>query len=240
MTRDAAATRADTTATRKALRMGPPALQESGRIKLQPDRDCPRIRVFREGKNVSARVLFDGHAVVHLVDAKDLRIPAIAAEFVILAHDQRLDWLGGTDFGAQPAEAAPRQVEIEVVEHFDLLARLAVTAERNEVVGARFRALIAHDAGLGAGAGLGLEPEHAAEARCGRPPLGRVLERERRLRRVLEGDPQTLQQVDEKNRFQEAQDHDRSPPGNASPTRIGSLVFAMITRSLRSTVPSLR
>src|SRR5262249_27367049 len=241
MANDAAATRADTAATRMALRMNPPALQESGRNRMQSDRDCLRIRVFREAKNVSVRVRLDGHAVVHLVHPQDLRVAAIAAQFVILAHDQRLDRLGRTDLGAESAETAPRKVEVEIVEDFNLLSRLAMATERNQVVGARFRALVADDAGLGAGAGLGLEPQHAAEAGRSRAALRRILKGERRLRGVLQRDPQPLEEVDEKNPLQEFEDHDRSPPRDrASPTRMGSLVFAMMTRSLRSTVPSLR
>src|SRR5262245_59855522 len=74
----------------------------------------------------SASILFDWDPVVHLIDAEDLGFPAIAAEFVILAHDQGLNGLGGTHFRAQPAKAAARQVEVEVVQDLDLLARLAV------------------------------------------------------------------------------------------------------------------
>src|SRR5947207_11902963 len=93
-------------------------------------------------------VLLDGDAVVHLIDPHDLSLSAVAAKFVILTHDQRLDWLGRTDFGAQTAETATRQIEIEVVQDLDLLSRLAVAAERNQVVGARLCTLIADDAGL--------------------------------------------------------------------------------------------
>ena len=65
----------------------------------------------------------------------------------------------------------------------------AVAAERDQVVRTGLRALIADDAGLGAGAGLGLQPQHAAEARRGRTPFSRILKREGRLRRVLQRDP---------------------------------------------------
>src|SRR4029077_3721568 len=116
----------------------------------------------------------------------------------------------------------------------DLLAGLAMTAEGDQIVGARLRALIADDAGLRAGAGLGLQPEHAAKARRRRPPLRRILERERGLRRVLQRDPQAFQQVDEKDRLQELENHARSP------IKVGSVSPDMITRSLRSVVPSLR
>src|SRR5262245_61256983 len=75
---EAAATRADAAATRMALRMNPPALQESDRYRIRSDRDCPRIRVFREVKNISARVLLDWHAVVHLIDPQNLGVAAVA------------------------------------------------------------------------------------------------------------------------------------------------------------------
>src|SRR5690348_18272684 len=126
------------------------------------------------------RVLFDRNSVVHLIDAEDLRLPAVASELVVLAHDEGLDRLGRTDFGAEAAEAAARQVEVEIIEDLDLRAWLAVPAERDQVVGARLGALVADDAGLRAGARLGLEAQHAAEARRRRPPLGRILEGERR------------------------------------------------------------
>src|SRR6185295_12274800 len=155
-TKDPAATRADAATTRMALRMEPPALQESGRTRIRVDRDCPRIRAFREVKNVSVRVLFDGHAVVHLIDPQNLGVAAVGPELVILAHDQRFDRLGRTDLRTESAEAAPREVEVEIVEDFNLLSGLPVAAERDQIVGARLGALVAADAGLGAGAGLGL------------------------------------------------------------------------------------
>src|SRR5688572_290986 len=155
-------------------------------------------------KTLSACVLLDRHSVVHLIDAQDLGVAAVTAKLVVLAHDERLDRLGWADFGAQPAEAAARQVEVEVVEHFDLQARLAVTAEGDQIVGARFRALIADDAGLRAGGGLGLQPQHTAKPRRRRPPLGRILERERRLWGVLQCDPETLEEVDQENRLEES------------------------------------
>src|SRR5439155_15900046 len=122
----------------------------------------------------------DRDAVVHLVDAKDLSFAAVAAELVIFAHDQRLDRFGRADFRTQSTEAAAGEIEVEVVEHFDLDARLAVPPEGDQIVWTRLRALIAHDAGLRAGRGLGLQPQHTAESRRGRPPFGRVLESERR------------------------------------------------------------
>src|ERR1700733_12058709 len=61
----------------------------------------------RRGRK-SAGVLLDRHAVVHLVHAHDLRLTAVTAELVVLAHDQRLDRFGRTDLGAQPAKAAAR------------------------------------------------------------------------------------------------------------------------------------
>src|SRR5437867_9798299 len=119
-------------------------------------------------------VLLDGDAVVHLIDPHDLSVAAVAAKFVILAHDQGLDWLGRTDFGAQAAEAAARQVEIEIVEHLDLLSRLAVTTERNEIVRAGLGALITNDTRLSTGARFGLQPQDPPEPGRGRPPLGRL------------------------------------------------------------------
>src|SRR6185312_5221491 len=191
---------------------------------------------FRKAKSISVGVLLDGYAVVHLVDPEDLGVAAVRAELVVLAHDERLDGLGRAHLGAQAAEAAARQVEVEIVEDLDLLSRLAMPAERNQIVGARLRALVADDAGLGAGAGLGLETEHPAEARRRRAALGRILEREGRLRRVLQRDPEALEQVDEEDRLEESNDrvHARSP------ITVGSEWPDMMTRSLRSTVPSLR
>ena len=181
-----------------------------------------------------------GDAVVHLVDAEDLRFAAVAAELVVLAHDERLDRLGRADFRAQAAEAAARQVEVEVIEDLDLLPRLAVAAERDQIVRARLRALVADDAGLGAGGRLGLQPQHAAEARRRRTPLGRILERERRLRRVLQRDPQPLEQVDEEDRFEERDDGLHVSARFSPIEQVGSVSPDMMTRSLRSTVPSLR
>src|SRR5262249_55755443 len=155
------------------------------------------------GKGKSVRVLFDRDAVVHLVDAQNLRLAAVAAELVVLAHDERLDRLGRAHLGAQPAEAAARQIKVEVVEDFNLRARLAVSTECDQIVRTRLRALVADDAGLRAGAGLGLQAQHAAEARRRRPALRRVLEREGRLRRVLEREPQALEEVDEEDGLQE-------------------------------------
>src|SRR5881296_2488545 len=168
---------------------------------------------FREAKrcpfsacwtaDASAGVLLDRHPVVHLVYAKDLHFAAVATKFVILAHDERLDWLGRANFRAQAAKAAARQVEVEVVEDLDLLSGLSMSAERDEIVGAGLRALVADDAGLSAGGRLDLKPQHAPESRRRGPALGRVLERERRLRGVFERDPQPFQQVHEKNGLQE-------------------------------------
>src|SRR5262249_7751466 len=149
----------------------------------------------------------------------------------------RFDRLGGTDLRAQPAEAAPGQIEVEVVEHLDLGAGLPVAAERDEVVGARLRTLVADDAGLGAGAGLGLQAEHAAEPRRRGTPLGRILEGERRLRRVLQREPEPLEDVDEEDRLEELDDGLHQA---RSPIRIGSDCPCGMIRSFRSTVPSLR
>src|SRR6185369_7534639 len=109
---------------------------------------------------------------------------------------------------------------------------------RDEIVGTRLRALVAHDAGLRAGRRFDLEPEHAAEARRGRTPFGRILEREGRLRRVLQRQPQPFQQVHEKDRLEETDD---GLHGYAlSPITVGSVSPDMMMRSLRSTVPSFR
>src|SRR5262249_16681002 len=110
-------------------------------------------------------------------------------------------------------------------------------AERNQVVRARLGALVADDAGLRAGAWFSLGPKHTTEARGGRTPFSRVLEREGRLRRVLQRDPQTLEQVDQENRFEEV---DQSLHYARSPISVGSVSPDMMMRSLRRTVPSLR
>src|SRR5262249_23292138 len=146
-------------------------------------------------KNLSVGVLLDGYAVVHLVDAQDLRLSTVATKFVILAHDERLDRLGRVDLGAEPAKPASREVGGEVVQHLDLEARLAMAAERNQIIGAGLRALIADDAGLRAGGRLGLQSQHAAKAGRRGSTLGWILEGERRPRRVFRGDPQSLDQV---------------------------------------------
>ena len=122
---------------------------------------------------------------------------------IVLAHHERLDRFGRADLGAEPAEAAARQVEVEVVEHLDLDPRLAMAAERDEVIGARLGALVADDAGLRAADRLDLQTQNAAKARRRRPALRRILERERRLRRVLQRDPEALEQVDEEDRSEE-------------------------------------
>src|SRR4051812_30922074 len=96
-------------------------LQESGRTVAKPWMDDAPRRGFREAKNVSVRVLFDFNPVVYLIDAQDLGVAAVAPQLVVLAHDQRLDRLGGAHLGAQPAEAAARKIEVEVVENLDLL-----------------------------------------------------------------------------------------------------------------------
>src|SRR5262245_27472478 len=189
--------------------MEPPALQESDRGRSCGDGDSTRRWGFRNAKNISGArlskwpgssrsgtaggpyppltcVLLDRHPVVHLVDPEDLRLAAVAAKFVILAHDQRLDRLGRTDLRAETAEAAAREVEVEVVEDLDFRPRLAMAAERDQIVRARLGALIADDARLRAGAGLGLQAQDPAKTGRRRPPLGRVLEGEGGLRRVLE------------------------------------------------------
>src|SRR6186713_462854 len=74
-----------------------------------------------------------------------------------------------------------------------------MTAQGNQIVRARLGALIAHDAGLGARLGLHLQTKNTAEPWRHRAPLGWILEREGRLRRVLEREPETLEQVDEED-----------------------------------------
>src|SRR4249920_2291480 len=97
--------------------------------------NAPPARPHQNGGTTrrSAGVVLDRNAVVHLVDPENLGIPAVTAELVVLAHDERLDGLGRTHFRAQAAEAAPGQIEVEVVEDLDLLARFAVSAQRDQV-----------------------------------------------------------------------------------------------------------
>src|SRR5687768_10078338 len=108
-----------------------------------------------------------------------------------------------------------------------------MTAERDQIVRTRLCALVADDTRLRARLGLDLEPQHSAESRRHGTPLRRILECKRRLWRVLQRQPETFNQVDEKNHAEQFH-HDRSP------TRLGSDSPTMMTRSLRSTVPSLR
>src|SRR5207249_6754167 len=225
MTKEAAAIRTAAAANRMPLCMTPPGRRANPDRRITrtgPLPGCTRTIVYagaafknRKGtaKTVLPGVLLDCNAVVHLIDTQNLGFPAIASELVVLAHDQRLDRLGRADFGAQTAEAAAREIEVEVVEHLDLRPRLAVSAERDEIVGTRLGALIADDACLRAGPRFGLEPEHAAEARRCRTPFGRILEGERRLRRVLQRDPQPFDEVDEEDGLEERDDaiHTRSP-----------------------------
>src|SRR5262249_34436231 len=130
------------------------------------------------------------------------------------------------------------EVEVEVVEHLDLLARLAVAAKRDQIIGAGLGALVAHDARLRAGGGLDLEAQHPAKARGGRTAFGRILEREGRLRRVLQRQPQPFEQIDEEDRLEKADD--RLHGYARSPMTVGSVSPDLMMRSLRSTVPSFR
>jgi hypothetical protein len=107
-----------------------------------------------------------------------------------------------------------------------------VPAERDQVVGARLGALIAHDARLRPGTGLGLQPQHAAESRRRGAPFGRILKRKRRLGRVFQRDPQALQEIDEEYRFQERNDGLHQA---RSPITVGSESPCQMTRSLRGT-----
>src|SRR5260221_14726474 len=93
------------------------------------------------------RVVLGRPAVVHLVDAQHLRVAAVASELVPLAHDERFDGPRGTHLRAQTAKAAPREIEVEVVEDLDLLSGLPVATKRDQIVGAHLRALAADGAG---------------------------------------------------------------------------------------------
>ena len=73
---------------------------------------------------------------------------------------------------------------------------------------------------------------------CYRTALGRILEGECRLRRVLEGQPEPLDQVDQEDHPEELHECLHGYP--RSSTKIGSVRPTMMTRSLRSTVLSLR
>src|ERR1051325_4041305 len=118
MTNPAAAIRAKTVETRNPGRMHPPADRERrarvyknrARIDVRRKPDAPnagftnrimyRLGGFRKAKSISGRVLLDRPPGIHLIDAQDLRVPAVAAELVVLAHDQPLDRLGRTDLRA--------------------------------------------------------------------------------------------------------------------------------------------
>src|SRR5256885_1214909 len=229
MTKQAATTMADVAARRKARAMNPlqTDYKSTGRVLQEPRRNSRAgttvycWKGFRKAKSISAldvargglsavegstRVLLDRDAVVHLIDAQNLGFAAVATQFVILAHNERLDRLRRTDLGAEAAKAAARQIEVEVIEDFDFLPRLAMAAERNQVVGARLRALVADDARLCAGGRFRLKAQHAAKPRRGRTPFSGILKRKRRLRRVLQGHPQAFEQVDEENRLEEFDD----------------------------------
>jgi hypothetical protein len=78
-----------------------------------------------------------------------------------------------------------------------------VAAECNQVIRTCLGTLIADDAGLRAGAGLGLQAQNASEAWRRWTPLRRILKGERRLRRVLQRHQQPFQQIDEKQRLDE-------------------------------------
>jgi len=51
------------------------------------------------------RVGLDRDAVVHVVDPHDLRLAAVAAQLVVLTHDERFHRLGRADLGTQATEA---------------------------------------------------------------------------------------------------------------------------------------
>src|SRR5438477_12358779 len=83
-TNEAAATRADAAATRKAICIVPPGViratfyKNRAVVKPRAGGDSRRFPAFREAKNVSARVLFDRDPVVHLVNPQNLRVAAVA------------------------------------------------------------------------------------------------------------------------------------------------------------------
>src|SRR5262245_17565382 len=102
-----------------------PALQESIPPESAANRTIP-ARGFSKSESretVSVCVLLDGNAVVHLVDPQDLRLATIAAELVILAHDERFNRLGRANLRTEAAKTAARQVEVEIVENLDFLPR---------------------------------------------------------------------------------------------------------------------
>src|SRR6478672_8877404 len=138
MTNVAAATRTEAAATRMPRCTFPTEPSHTTRLRGDEasyknragrndwERQCKQSEGFPKAKYRSAvrklsRVVLDGDAVIHLIDAQDLRVAAVAAQLVVFAHDQGLDRLGRADLGAQSAEAAARQIEVEVVEHLDLL-----------------------------------------------------------------------------------------------------------------------
>src|SRR5712671_4904220 len=105
-TKVAAAITKTTAEVRNPERMHPPG-GESGETtpRLYKNRACAGRRPlkgrptsgmmhppggFRKAKSISAGVLLDRHAVVHLVDTQDLRVAAVTTQFVVLAHDQGL------------------------------------------------------------------------------------------------------------------------------------------------------
>ena len=71
-----------------------------------------------------------------------------------------------------------------------------MAAERDQIVGAGLGALIANDTRLRPRLRLHLQTQHAAKARGDRTPLGRILKGERWLWRVLQREPQALEEVD--------------------------------------------
>jgi hypothetical protein len=102
-------------------------------------------------------------AVVHLVDPEDLRVSAVGTQFVILAHDERLDGLWGT-LRSTVRKNCSGQVEIEVIQNFDFLSGLAVAAKRDQIIGHAL-AHWSHTMQVWAPTPAPLQPQHAAEPR---------------------------------------------------------------------------
>src|SRR5205814_6827186 len=85
--------------------------------------------------------------------------------------------------------------------------------------------------------GFDLEAENTAKARCDRPPFGRILKRERRLRRVTQRHEQSLDQIDQQDRSDKARN---AVHVASSTTGTGSVEPSLMTCFRRSTVFSRR
>jgi hypothetical protein len=69
----------------------------------------------------------------------------------------------------------------------------------DELIGTGLRALVAHDAGLRTRLRLDLQTQNTTKSRGYRAAFLWILEGERRLRRVSEGNPEALQKVNQKD-----------------------------------------